>query len=257
MGNLGFRQPQIRYDRWWNMDDCELRAQFAVQREINNDLTVGAYDNGTDTGPSGSARLAMTMPSCMVDGKKMVFGVSGHYGREEVDADVDDADLDGNFTENRAGQDEKVHTWSMNADFVFPVCNWLDFSGEMFVGENIDSREGGIYQGIRQMSNASTAPGRLDEIEAMGGWGQFTITPCESWKFNVGMMVDNPQNSDIGDGMRARNTVYYANGRYFFSKYLWTGLEVMYFDTQYKGARVNNFYDGDLVRLQHSWTLQF
>ncbi|MBN2211264.1 MAG: hypothetical protein JW709_07695 [Sedimentisphaerales bacterium] len=257
MGNAGFRQPQIRFDRWWDMDDCQLKAQFAVQREINTQGTIGSYDNGTDGGPSCLARVGFTMPSCMVSGKKMTFGVSGHYGREEVDTDINDRDLDGNYTESRAGQDEKVHTWSINADFAFPIADWLDFNGEMFAAENYDAHEGGVYQGIRQMTNASTAPGRLDEIETMGGWGQFTITPCPEWKFNVGMMVDDPQNAGIDDGMRARNTIYYANGRYFFSKYLWTGLEVMYFDTQYKGARIDDYYDGDNLRLQHSWVLQF
>ncbi len=230
-GNIGYRAPQIRFTKWWDCQDkSRFKAEVALTRQIGQDADGFGVDDGQDTSyPTVEGRLSYSTP--FVADKRMEIGISGHVGKEEIDWDY-------------PGDDDEVRTWSINTDLTLPICEVLAFKGEAFVGSNLDSVLGGIGQGVNTTTRSA--------IQSAGGWGQISYTPTEEWVFNVGGGMDNPRSTELQDGSRDNNIFAFANANYKFSRYLSTGLEVMYMRTDYKNAD-----DGDNVRLQHSWKFSF
>ena len=229
-GNPGYRHPQLRLTKSFECpDDHKLQLQAALSRDINSDKDGGLVDDGQDaSSPTVLGRVSYSMPMA---GKRCEAGVSGHFGREEIDW-------------AGAGDDIEVNTWSVNGDLVVPICDALEFKGEVFWAENFDSYFGGVGQGVNSVSQ--------DEIETIGGWAQLAYKPCSEWAFNGGAGMDDPVNCDLNDGDKSKNIFAFINANYFFSKYLRTGVEVSYWSTDYK-----NSDDGDNFRVQHSWWLFF
>jgi len=229
-GNIGYRHPQLRFTKWW---DCPNNSRFqietALSRDLNNDYDSGGVDDGQDSSaPTVLGRVSYATP---MNGKKCVIGASGHFGNEEIDWDY-------------VGDDDNVHTWSVNADVVVPVCEKVELKGEVFWAENCNSYFGGIGQGV----NTTTQ----DEIETIGAWAQVGYKPCEDWALNTGGGFDDPIDSDLNDGNKSLNYFIFTNANYLFSKYLSTGIEFTYWRTDYKNSN-----DGDDFRVQHSWILKF
>jgi hypothetical protein len=230
-GNIGYRHPQMRFTKWWTCpDECQLKLEAALSRDIGADSNdFGTIDEGQDaSSPTVLGRVSFAMPCA---GKKLVAGVSGHWGREEYDWDY-------------LGDDDEMTTWSVNADLVVPLCDVLEFKGEFFLGENIDTYLGGIAQGVNTVER--------EEIETVGGWLQLGYKPTEKWAFHAGTGLDNPRDSDLSAGARSSNCFVFGNAIYSFTKYLSAGVEMSYWNTSYRdGER------GDDVRFQHSWKLSF
>ncbi len=229
-GNIGYRHPQLRFTKWWDCpDNSRFQIETALSRDLNNDYDGGGVDDGQDAStPTVLGRVSYATP---MNGKKCVIGASGHFGNEEIDWDY-------------TGDDDNVHTWSLNADVVVPVCEKVEIKGEAFWAENCNSYFGGIGQGV----NVNTQ----DEIEAIGAWAQVGYKPCDVWAFNTGGGFDDPIDSDLNDGNRSLNYFVFTNANYAFSKYLSTGLELTFWRTAYKNSDA-----GDDFRVQHSWILKF
>ena len=238
-GNIGYRSPQLRLAKWWVCpEEGRLKLEAALSRQIRQDADGLGVDDGQDaSGPTGLARVSYSRPWA---GKRMEAGVSGHWGKEEIDWDEDQP-----VTGLKSpGDDDEVHSWSVNADLLVPLCKVLEFKGEFFLAENIDSYFGGIGQGV----NTTTR----DEIETVGGWMQLGYLPNTQWAFHLGTGLDNPRDGDLEDGSRSSNCFVFGNANYYFTKYLSTGVEISYWNTSYKeGDR------GDDFRVQHTWMLSF
>lgn len=233
-GNPGFRYPYLRFDKWWMMDECKLVMQLAAQREMTADVDGGGKDDGQDASfPSILGRIGMHQDAFQL-------GFSGHIGQEEVDWDFDtDSSVD--------GADIDVHTWSVNADLKVPLAEGLTFATELFLAENYDGHAG-TFEGI----NLNTAAGTINPIGVAGGWAHLQWIPNKQWKFVNGAGLVDPVNSDVQDGVMTINRYFWSNVWYYFSSYIMTGLEVSYFQTDYK-----NSPDGDNLRFQHAWMLKF
>jgi hypothetical protein len=154
-----------------------------------------------------------------------VFGVSGHYGKEEVDW---------------AGSEKDMKSWSVNCDFTIPFYDRFTLKGEAFWGENLDDYFGGVIQGINTVSQK--------EIKSRGMWAQINFMPVDKWQYNAGFGIDNPDSQDINDGMRDRNMFYFANALFKLTPPLTLGLEYSYWVTDYK-----NLDKGKDNRLQFSF----
>jgi hypothetical protein len=228
-GNVGYRRPQLKFTKWWEEQDNIFKIETSLSSQIGQDLDGFGTDDGQDASlPSILGRLSYSRP---YNKKKMEFGISGHYGEEEIDS------ISG-------GNDIDVSTWSVNADILFPITKTLQFKGECFLAENFDSYFGGIGQGVNPTTN--------EEIKTVGGWLQLGFTPSERWAFNTGGGIDNPRDGDLSPGMRSRNSFIFGNATYFFAKYLSVGLELSYWKTDYKDDS-----NGDDIRIQNSWMLTF
>ena len=234
-GNLGYRHPQLRFSKWWQCpDEGKFTLQTSLTREIRQDAGTTGVDDGQDTGPTLMGRVSYSTPFA---GKRLEAGVSAHWGKEEIDWDY-------------VGDDDDVHTWSVNADLVVPICDQLEAKGEFFYGENIDSIFGGIGQGV----NTTTR----EEIASVGGWFQLGYKPTKAWAFHGGAGMDNPRDNDLsrnrpqGQEHRSNNCFVFGNAVYSFTDYLSTGVELSYWKTDYLDGD-----DGDNMRIQHSWRLSF
>jgi hypothetical protein len=225
-GNIGYRHPQIRATKGFALqDDVKLELTGAVSRTIADfeDTTKAGADAGF---PTVQGRAGLTFP-CFGD-KPTTAGLSGHWGQEEYG-------------------DNDVDSWSLNLDVLQPVNEWLSFKGEAFVGENLDDYFGGIGQGVR---NPTTTADRA--IRDRGGWVQATMTPYKQWSFNVGVGIDDVDNSDVNTGGRTLNRSIYGNAIYAINTHADVGVELSQWRTDYK-----NGDDTDDVRIQTSLIYKF
>ncbi|MBI1387259.1 MAG: hypothetical protein GC154_02275 [bacterium] len=224
-GNIGYRRPQLRVTKGFDLGgDSKLTFENALTRTIGDDVL--GNDTGSDSGfPTMQSRVAYSFPG-LAD-KKTEVGLSGHYGQEENDKDNQDYD-----------------SWSLNLDLAIPLFTQLTFRGELFTGENLDAYYGGIGQGVNSLL------GR--EIPANGGWASLSYTPVEQWNFNVGAGFDNPEDYYVVSGGRTRNIAYFGNAIYMLNPSMLVGLEVSYWQTDYK-----DIDDGDALRLQTSLIYKF
>lgn len=222
-GNIGYRRAQLRATYTTPMSDTSrFITAFALARTegtVNEDLDLDLENDGEDTGwPTLQGRIAFATKAFTE--AESVFGISGHYGEEEVDFDLI----------GTSEEDDQKHmkSWSVNADFLIPLSACLGLSGEAFIGENLDDYFGGILQGVNAVDG--------EEINSRGGWAQVSYQPYLQWKTNVGFGIDDVDNSDINTNDRGRNNYYFANVLYNLIPPVTIGLEYSYWNTDVKGA---------------------
>ncbi|MHC4714429.1 MAG: DcaP family trimeric outer membrane transporter [Planctomycetota bacterium] len=231
VGNPGYRRPQLRVTKGLDVNsDYKLVLQGAVARTIGDNNAFGPGDSGEDAeGPTVQGRAALTFP--LLTDKKTTVGVSGHYGEEEYDTDA-------------MGGHKDYETWSVNLDLTMPICPKMTLKGEVWEGRNMDAYLAGIGQGVNTTL--------MREIDASGGWGALAIGPYGKWHFNTGVGTDDPDNKDLNNGDRARNTAYFANVIYDINEAVTWGFEVSHWETMYKNAK-----EGKAMRYQTSITFKF
>lgn len=230
-GNIGHRHPQLRLTKGLDLgSDSKLLLQGAVSRTIGDAWGFHPGDTGEDAGfPTLQGRVAYSFP--LLTSKPTTLGISGHWGQEEYDYDVQ-------------GLSKKFDTWSLNLDLTLPLAQRLTLLGELWTGENLDDYSGGIGQGVNRTT--------LEEIAAWGGWAALSVNPWDCWTFNVGASLDNPRKRDLNPGDRSRNTSVFGNVMYDINPAVQLGLELSYWETEYKDNS-----DGDDIRLQTSLTYKF
>ena len=215
-GNIGYRRAQLRFTYDYALNDSnKLITAVAIARTegtLNEDFDFDGYNDGDDVGfPTVQGRLALSTK--LLTDKASVFGISGHYGKEEMDF--------------AAGQ-IRAKTWSVNGDFNLPLTDCLSIKGEIFAGYNLDDYFGGVLQGI----NGATQ----EIIKTRGGWAQVSYDWSSKMKYKAGFGIDDPSNNDLSAGMRGKNSFYFANVTYNIIPPVTVGLEYSYWNTEYLDA---------------------
>ncbi len=217
-GNIGYRRPQLRATYQLPLDDNNrLTSALGISRTaglVHEDLDLDGRNDGDDAGfPTVQARIAYSTKD--LSPGESVFGLSGHYGEEEIDFPA---------------HSKNIASWSVNGDFKIPFSDQWCLSGEVFMGSNLDDYFGGILQGV----NVDAREG----IQSIGGWAQLKYKQDEKWQYNAGFGVDDPKNSDLSsnpdDAMRSRNMVFYLNGLYNIIPPVTIGVEYSHWQTRYK-----------------------
>ena len=117
---------------------------------------------------------------------------------------------------------------------------------------------GGSGTGIASLINKTTdianASRRIkaEEIESTGGWAALSLGPFDNWRYNLGGSIDDPEDDDLPNGSRSQNVSYWGNVIYDINEAVQLGLELSYWDTEYK-----NMEDGENFRVQSSLTYKF
>lgn len=224
VGDIGYRRAQLRLTKDFVLaDESKVIAAVAAAREIghNGDFTSG--DSGEDSAvPMLQARLGYSAPTSL--GKPFDIGVSGHWGEEEFDTDIE-------------GNSDDYNTWSTNGDLSFPLGAGFSVKGEVFYGQDLDSLLGGIGQGV----NFTTK----EEIKSIGGWAQLAYQATDNLVLNLGSGLDDPDDDDLSSGMRSSNWTIYTNGYYKITKAVTVALELSYWQTKYIELE-----KGDSIRTQ-------
>ncbi len=218
-GNIGYRRPQIRVTKTCEAGAVDVIAQAAISRTIGGEaLTDVETDYGEDSGiPTFQGRVAFMLP--WIEDTKLQTGVSGHYGKEQVETTTWRKDID---------------TFSVNVELKMPLtCGFL-VSGEWFYGGNLDNYFGGIGQGVNLT--------KREMIKSEGGWAELLYKGVKDWNFAVGAGLDNPHNKDLDTGDRKRNELFYANVTHNLTPNLAVGAAYNRLHTYYKrghGGRDN------------------
>jgi hypothetical protein len=222
-GNVGYRRPQLRLIKTAGLaTDVEFKIDAGITRTITGRKAffkeVNDPDTGADAGyPTFAGRAGVSFPV----GPKQVasFGVSGHRGVEEI------------HRANLSGSDE-FDTWSFNADLRLPLGPTLLLQAEAFTGRNFDSHLGGIGQGVNTTLNR--------EIDTVGGWASFTLSPSTLWQFNLGASFDDPDDADLSGNVdstkdaRTKNTLFFGNALYSLNAQVQLAFELAWLRTTYK-----------------------
>lgn len=233
-GNLWMRYPQIKYT--WKKKSLKLAV--SMNRPMAGNIKYEDYSDG-DFDPIGDGErsgMPWWMARAWLNIGKATVSVSGHYGREEI--------------EDLSGMAHDMNTYSINADIQFKTGP-LSLTARTFIGENLNSFFGGVFQGFTRDSRNVT------NVSSKGGWAQAVYQINDQWGLTLGGGLDNPDNADLNfhvrdRDMRSCNEWIFGNVTLNFSKSLIFMLETEYLKTSYLDSE-----SGDNLRLQFVTYLKF
>ncbi len=214
-GNIGFRRMQVRGERYLHFSDsCMISLQGAVAQDIITDSLVLAE---TANWPVLQWRTGLTLGDRCPGSHPATMGISGHLGEQGFD-----------FPAGPAVDDDRIPTWSINADCRVPIGDRFGVQGEVFTGKNLGTILGGSLQGINLVTRAP--------IQSTGGWFDVWYDWTPRLHTHLGYGIDNPQNSDVAPGGRTYNHFLFANVFFDVTKKLVFGFEVSNWNTYYQDA---------------------
>lgn len=244
-GDAGLRRAQLRLTEKFPVAGGSLDIAAAVVRTIGENQpynTTSASETGTDADiPTFQGRIGIAVPLWVKD-KKFGLGVSGHYGKEEIDLDD-------------TGEAKDIPTWSANVDLNLPITGTIAVLGEGFIGENLDTYAAGIGRGFTANAND---PESVKSIEAYGGWIALQAKLIQKLAVNAGAGIDKLARDDIETvGGREQNISVFANATYNLTDAFSLGFEYLHIQTDYLTAGTKNVKEADLNRYQLSATYGF
>lgn len=216
-GNIGFRRMQVRFERYLHVSDSSLiTLQGALAQDIITDFAPFAESANW---PVLEGRCAWTLGPTGTGSRPLTVGVSGHLGEQGFDFPA--------APPLPAVDDERIITWSFNADARWPITERLGVQGEFFTGRNLSTFLGGSLQGLNPLTR--------NGIQATGGWIDLWYDWTPRLHNHLGYGVDDPVDADIAPGGRTRNGFVFTNLSYDVTPKLSLGLEVSYWETRYAG----------------------
>ena len=216
-GALGLRRPQARVTQELKLNDStKVVIKAAVAQTVGEDLDGGGFDDGADADwPSAQFNLALHQKLWAEKPARIAF--SGHYGQETLDSSVS------NVVKTVDAVD--YDTWSVQGSLFLPLTKCLAVQGNIWQGANLDTYYGAVGQGVNMTLG--------EEIEAIGGWAQLLIDPTDKISFGLGYSIDDPEDEDLGAGMRSKNEYVWIYGSYKFTAALMGIAEYSQMTTDY------------------------
>lgn len=218
-GNIGFRRPQFRAERFFAFSDTRLLTlQGSLNQSVFTPTDFPATD-GVRGQPAGwpvvEGRVAMTLGQRGEGCQPIVFGVSSHFGEQLYD-----------FSAPEPRNDVGRKTWSVNADVRIPITPRFGFQGEAFTGENLGPFLGGVIQGINPVTR--------ETIRSTGGWAEVWYYWTCALHSHVGYGIDDPRDQDVPANGRTYNDFLFANIVWDLTKQFNIGVEFTSWDTHYR-----------------------
>lgn len=235
-GNIGFRRAQFRAERYWQpSDDWRIGLEGSLNQDVVSDFSSDAGIRRESTQwPVIESRVSTKRVSGELDARRVEFGLSGHIGQTGFDfltSGPPPALLP-------PEDDARFLSWSVNADFQFPLTQRLAVQGEFFHGANLGSYLGGIGQGVCPCSRVP--------IRSTGGWIELAYDWSPRWHYHCGYGVDDPLNRDSLIG-RVYNQVLFANVIHDITAQWTTGFEIGVWTTHYHDERNGQIPDEQLL----------
>ena len=185
-----------------------------LDRGLVNPTIVDGFDSGV---PHGQARVGVSFPG-WVTGERIRLDVWGYVASLETETDFNGND---SFT-----------PWTVGASWHVPLIDTLALRGEIWYGQALSDIRGTIGQNVNVFTG--------DEIEGWGGWIELTWQLTPELQLVLGGSADNPQGDDLPAGGRDLNWVLYTGAVYNFGGGLKSGLDLMYWETQYVDGSLGN-----------------
>lgn len=222
-GNIGYRRAQLRGERYLALSDTALVVvQGSLNADIIQEVSTTTFTGDQSGWPVLMGRVGMILGPRGQGCYPFEFGVSSHYGDQIFDFRAP----------FRARIGDRERTWSLNADFRFPMSERFGVQGEFFTGENLGAYLGGILQGVDVGTPAN--PGTGLPIRSTGGWVEAWYDWTPRLHNHVGWGVDDPINSDVTVG-RIYNSFYFANLCFDVTQRFLIGFEFSYWKTLWQG----------------------
>lgn len=220
-GNIGYRRPQFGFRQDIKTGKNLFSIQAGVTRTITGDYDGDGINDGIAAGfPTIQARAAGKFA---LGSASLQLGFSGHYGKSKGAAE---------YT-----------TDSINVDFLLVVSKFKIIA-EYFTGKNLGAFLGGIVQDV------NLAKG--EEIAARGFFVNAVASVTKKVDLSVGYGQDDPDDANLSDGSRSKNSTLFGNFVVKLSPSLKVGLEVANWVTDYL-----NRDQQKTLRFQHSWIFSF
>jgi hypothetical protein len=215
-GNIGYRRPQLSFKYSKESGKGIFTIQGGVFRTIGNGLN-GGIALGV---PTFQGRIAGKF---LMGNSSLQLGVSGHYGKSKESSDLEYA------------------TNSLNLDVVFEVSPKVKILGEYFTGKNLGTFFGGIAQSVNSSGT---------EIRAKGFYVNLQAKTTKKSQLSVAYGMDDPDDSDLNDGNRSKNSAFFVNYTFNLSPSLKIGFQVANWQTDYLNGETQK-----TTRIQNSWIL--
>ena len=210
-----------------------LKLSLSANRPMAGNIKYEDFADG-DFDPVGDGErsgLPWLMGRTWLNMGKNSVSMSGHYGQEQI------ADL--------AGLKHNKTSYSMNVDFVL-TTGPITWTARGFVGENLNSFFGGVFQGYSSDSSS------VANVPSKGGWGQAVYTLNDHWSFTLGGGMDDPDDDVLTSNARTKNTWFFGNVALNFSNSL-----VFMFETEYLKTDYLSSANGENLRFQFVTYLKF
>ena len=131
-GNIGFRRPQFRWDRYLDFSPTVLGIlSVSLNHDIVPDFSTSTtIDRESTSWPVIESRVGWKLGDRGEGGLPLEFGMSGHIGRTEFDF----RGLGPGPVFLPPEDDRTFRTWSLNLDLKAPINECCGFQGELFTG---------------------------------------------------------------------------------------------------------------------------
>jgi len=220
-GNIGYRRPQFAFKQDFKTGKNVFTIHAGITRTIAADYDGDGIEDGMAAGhPTVQARVGGKFA---IGSGSLQIGFSGHYGKSKGAVEYDSN--------------------SINFDFLLAIKKFKIIA-EYFSGKNIGAYLGGIIQNV----NAATA----EEVEAKGFYVNAVAALSKKVDISVGYGMDDPEDANLWDGARAKNTTVFGNFVIKLSPSLKVGLEISNWVTDYL-----NLDQQKNLRSQLAWILSF
>ncbi len=184
-GNLWQWRPQIMLEHRARLgDSSELIAQGGVLMPFGESLANATIEGG----PGYETRLALRRN--LATDRSLEIGFGGYLHRRPF-----------SFGRN-------VTSYALTSDWIIPLGNRLEISGEAYFGKAISLGEASGGRNDRQfivtglLDDPAT---RIGGVHSAGGWAQLAVKARPGLDFNFAVGEDDPRNRDLRDGVRGDN----------------------------------------------------
>jgi hypothetical protein len=176
-GNLWTWTPQIRIEHRVHLSE---NSKLILQTGVLDPLAGEAPTNqGVRTpGPGESSRIPAVASRVAWDyavfGHDLTLGAGGYYSRQDW------------------GQARNIDAWAGTADWLFPVTNRWEFSGEFYRGRGLGGLGGALGRSIVAAGPVDNPDSQILGLDTEGGWAQLKFRQTDKLEWNVAFGQDNP-----------------------------------------------------------------
>jgi hypothetical protein len=194
-GNLWSWAPQVRVEHRFTLsENSKLLLEGGVLDSLTGDVPVAGYNRyqtaGENSGqPAYATRLAWTRS---VDGRDIILGVGGYYGRQNY------------------GFGRTIDGWAGTMDLTLPLGRRFALTGQFYRGRAIGGLGGGIGQSVLWMGSLVDPETEVYALDSLGGWAQLKFKATSKLEFNGAFGQDNPYAGQMRE-FGSNQTYYYTS----------------------------------------------
>jgi hypothetical protein len=191
-GNLWSWAPQVRVEHRFTLsENSTLLLQGGILDSFSGDVPVAGFDRyqtaGENSGqPAYATRLAWTRS---MDGRDIIFGVGGYYGRQNY------------------GFGRTIDGWAGTMDLTLPLGSRFALTGQFYRGRATGGLGGGIGQSALWMGSLVDPLTEVYGLDSLGGWAQLKFKATPKLEFNGAFGQDNPFATQLREF--GRSQMYY------------------------------------------------